>query len=184
MDIRQLQYLVALAREKHFTRAAQACHVTQPTLSGRIRQLEQELGVPIVERGQRFLGFTPEGEVVPLGPLSADEQRELVTAVAAISVGCAARGPNYARPEIANLHSPYAVGNQAIAADGRSALVRFDIRGDAFRRVPFVIRIVLALQKPLRLLLLVRALEGAFLLQLHTAAARRSHPEYHPARSA
>src|SRR5262245_43891853 len=64
MDIRQLQYLVALAREKHFTRAAQACHVTQSTLSGRIRQLEQELRVPIVQRGQRFHGFTPDGERV------------------------------------------------------------------------------------------------------------------------
>jgi len=64
MDIGQLQYLVALAREKHFTRAAKACHVTQPTLSGRIRQLEQELGVPIVERGQRFIGLTPDGERV------------------------------------------------------------------------------------------------------------------------
>src|SRR5262245_66364924 len=64
MDIRQLQYLVALAREKHFTRAAKACNVTQPTLSGRIRQLEQELGVPIVERGQRFHGLTREGERV------------------------------------------------------------------------------------------------------------------------
>src|SRR5262245_19526437 len=64
MDVRQLQYLVALAREKHFTRAAQACHVTQPTLSGRIRQLEQDLGVPIVERGHRFHGFTPDGERV------------------------------------------------------------------------------------------------------------------------
>lgn len=64
MDIRQLQYLVALARERHFTRAAQTCHVTQPTLSGRIRQLEQELGIPIVERGQRFHGFTPDGERV------------------------------------------------------------------------------------------------------------------------
>ena len=64
MDIRQLQYLVALAREKHFTRAAQACHVTQSTLSGRIRQLEQELGVPIVERGHRFHGLTPDGERV------------------------------------------------------------------------------------------------------------------------
>lgn len=61
MDIRQLQYLVALAREKHFTRAANACHVTQPTLSGRIRQLELELGVPIVERGQRYQGLTQEG---------------------------------------------------------------------------------------------------------------------------
>ena len=64
MDIRQLQYLVALAREKHFTRAATACHVTQPTLSGRIRQLELELGVPIVERGQRYQGLTAEGERV------------------------------------------------------------------------------------------------------------------------
>lgn len=64
MDIRQLQYLSALAREKHFTRAAQACNVTQPTLSGRIRQLEQELGVPIVERGQRYIGLTPAGERV------------------------------------------------------------------------------------------------------------------------
>ena len=64
MDIRQLQYLAALAREKHFTRAAQACNITQPTLSGRIRQLEQELGVPLLERGQRFIGLTPEGERV------------------------------------------------------------------------------------------------------------------------
>lgn len=62
MDIRQLQYLVALAREKHFTRAASACNVTQPTLSGRIRQLELELGVPIVTRGQRYQGLTAEGE--------------------------------------------------------------------------------------------------------------------------
>ena len=64
MDIRQLQYLLALAREKHFTRAANACNVTQPTLSGRIRQLEMELGVPIVERGQRYQGLTQEGERV------------------------------------------------------------------------------------------------------------------------
>jgi DNA-binding Lrp family transcriptional regulator len=49
MDIRQIQYLAALAREKHFTRAAQACNVTQPTLSGRIRQLEQEFPL---SRGQ------------------------------------------------------------------------------------------------------------------------------------
>jgi DNA-binding transcriptional LysR family regulator len=64
MDIRQLQYLVALAREKHFTRAAHACNVTQPTLSARVRQLELELGVPIVERGQRYQGLTQEGERV------------------------------------------------------------------------------------------------------------------------
>jgi DNA-binding transcriptional LysR family regulator len=64
MDIRQLQYLAALARERHFTRAAASCNVTQPTLSGRIRQLELELEVPIVERGQRYRGLTREGERV------------------------------------------------------------------------------------------------------------------------
>ena len=64
MVIRQLVYLSALAREKHFGRAAASCHVSQPTLSAAIRQLEAELGAPIVERGHRFNGFTAEGQVV------------------------------------------------------------------------------------------------------------------------
>lgn len=64
MDIRQLNYLVVLAREKHFTRAAAVCGVSQPTLSGRIRQLEEEFGIPIVKRGHRFHGLTPEGEQI------------------------------------------------------------------------------------------------------------------------
>lgn len=64
MIIRQLIYLDALAREKHFRKAAEACHVSQPTLSAAIVQLEQELGVMIVERGRRFQGLTREGEVV------------------------------------------------------------------------------------------------------------------------
>jgi DNA-binding transcriptional LysR family regulator len=64
MVIRQLVYLDALSREKHFRRAAEACHVSQPTLSGAIGQLEAELGVLIVERGRRFQGLTKEGEVV------------------------------------------------------------------------------------------------------------------------
>jgi DNA-binding transcriptional LysR family regulator len=61
MVLRQLEYLVALAREKHFGRAAAACHVSQPTLSAAIRQLEEELGAPIVERGHKFHGFTAQG---------------------------------------------------------------------------------------------------------------------------
>lgn len=85
MDIRQLQYLAALAREKHFTRAAQACNVTQPTLSGRIRQLEQELGVPIVERGQRYIGLTPEGKrVLKWAQLILDNWQSLNQELAAI----------------------------------------------------------------------------------------------------
>ncbi len=63
---RQLEYLVALERERHFGRAARACHVSQPTLSTGLRKLEAELGVPLVRRGQRFEGFTREGERVVL----------------------------------------------------------------------------------------------------------------------
>ena len=63
MVLRQLEYLVALAREKHFGRAAEACHVTQPTLSAAIRQLEEDLGAPIIERGHRFIGLTPQGRL-------------------------------------------------------------------------------------------------------------------------
>jgi DNA-binding transcriptional LysR family regulator len=61
MMLRQLEYLVALAREKHFGRAAAACNVSQPTLSAAIRQLEEELGAPIVERGHKFHGLTAQG---------------------------------------------------------------------------------------------------------------------------
>ena len=64
MDIKQLHYLCALAEHRHFGRAAQACCVTQPTLSMRLRQLEQDLGVALVCRGKQFEGFTPEGERV------------------------------------------------------------------------------------------------------------------------
>ncbi len=64
MLLRQLQYLSALARERHFVRAAQACNVTQPTLSAGIKQLEEELGLLLVRRGRRFEGFTVEGEQI------------------------------------------------------------------------------------------------------------------------
>lgn len=64
MLLRHLQYLVALSRAQHFARAAAACAVTQPTLSSGIKQLEEEMGVLLVFRGQRFEGFTPEGERV------------------------------------------------------------------------------------------------------------------------
>jgi DNA-binding transcriptional LysR family regulator len=60
--IQQLEYLMALARERHFGRAAEASGVTQPTLSAGIKQLEEMLGVLLVQRGSRFIGFTSEGE--------------------------------------------------------------------------------------------------------------------------
>jgi DNA-binding transcriptional LysR family regulator len=62
--IDKLDFLLALSREKHFGRAAETCGVTQPTLSAGIKQLEEQLGVLLVQRGSRFRGFTPEGEKV------------------------------------------------------------------------------------------------------------------------
>lgn len=64
MFLRQFHYLVALEQEAHFSRAAERCHVSQPSLSSAIKQLEEELGVPIILRHQRFQGFTEEGKRV------------------------------------------------------------------------------------------------------------------------
>lgn len=64
MDIKQLKFLVALDETRHFGQAAARCHVTQPTLSMRLRSLEEELQFPLVLRGQRFEGFTESGERV------------------------------------------------------------------------------------------------------------------------
>ena len=62
--IDKLDFILALAREKHFGRAAEACGVTQPTLSAGVKQLEAQMGVLLVNRGSRFRGFTPEGQRV------------------------------------------------------------------------------------------------------------------------
>jgi DNA-binding transcriptional LysR family regulator len=65
MNLRHLRYFAALARERHHGRAAEACHVTQPTLSGAIRQLETEVGTPLIRReGVRMTGLTEAGERV------------------------------------------------------------------------------------------------------------------------
>lgn len=58
----KLDMLIALAREGHFGRAAASLGITQPTLSTGIRQLEDTLGVKLVQRGSRYRGLTPEGE--------------------------------------------------------------------------------------------------------------------------
>ena len=58
------KYLLALDEQRHFGRAALACHVTQPALSNALRALEESLGVAIVTRGRSFAGFTTEGERV------------------------------------------------------------------------------------------------------------------------
>ena len=71
-----MRYLVALNEHRHFARAAQACHITQPALSNALRALEAEFGAVIVRRGRVFGGLTPEGEQVlatALSMLKAEE---------------------------------------------------------------------------------------------------------------
>jgi LysR family hydrogen peroxide-inducible transcriptional activator len=64
MNLRDLQYLVALSETRHFGRAALHCHVSQPTLSAQLKKLEEYLGVALIERRPRRVALTPAGEAV------------------------------------------------------------------------------------------------------------------------
>ncbi len=64
VNLRDLEYLVALAEERHFRKAAEKCFVSQPTLSGQLRKLEDELGVLLMERTSRKVLFTPAGDAI------------------------------------------------------------------------------------------------------------------------
>lgn len=64
MNIRDLIYLKAIARHKHFGKAAESCHVSQPTLSVQLKKLEADLGVTLIERTKRAARLTPIGENV------------------------------------------------------------------------------------------------------------------------
>lgn len=77
-----MKYLVALNEHRHFARAAEACHITQPALSNALRALETEFNVVIVRRGRTFAGLTPEGEhVLEAGQRMLHEQQVLLQAL-------------------------------------------------------------------------------------------------------
>ena len=64
MNLRELEYLIAVDEERHFHRAAERCFVSQPTLSGQLKKLEQELGVLLIERTNRNVAMTEAGQAV------------------------------------------------------------------------------------------------------------------------
>jgi DNA-binding transcriptional LysR family regulator len=85
---RQLEYFVAVARERHFARAAEACYVSQPALSASIAKLERELNVTLINRGHNFEGLTPEGErLVVWAKRILAEQDAFKAEVAAVQSG-------------------------------------------------------------------------------------------------
>jgi DNA-binding transcriptional LysR family regulator len=88
MLFRQLEYFVAVARERHFARAAEACYVSQPALSASIAKLERELNVTLINRGHNYEGLTPEGErLVVWARRILAEQEAFKAEVAAVRSG-------------------------------------------------------------------------------------------------
>lgn len=82
MNLRDLRYLLAIAEHRHFGRAAEACHVSQPTLSGQIRKLEEYLGVTLFERTTKSVVPTAIGERVLGLAAQAVEHADAIAAVA------------------------------------------------------------------------------------------------------
>lgn len=94
MNLRDLEYLVALEEEKHFRKAAERCFVSQPTLSGQLRKLEDELGVILIERTSRKVLFTPAGEAM------AQQARRVLKEVRELKV----IGQSFAEPMSGEIH--------------------------------------------------------------------------------
>ena len=82
MTLTELRYIVAVARERHFGRAAEACFVSQPTLSVAIKKLEDELDVKIFERGSSEISTTPLGEEIVRQAQSVIEQAQAIKEIA------------------------------------------------------------------------------------------------------
>ncbi len=82
MTLTELRYIVAVAREKHFGRAAEACFVSQPTLSVAIKKLEEELDVKLFERGASEVSVTPLGEEIVRQAQSVIEQAAAIKEIA------------------------------------------------------------------------------------------------------
>lgn len=82
MTLTELKYIVALAREKHFGRAADACFVSQPTLSVAIKKLEEELSVSLFERGSNEVSLTPVGERIVVQAQRVLEEASAIKSIA------------------------------------------------------------------------------------------------------
>ena len=82
MTLTELKYIVAVAREKHFGKGAEACHVSQPTLSVAIKKLEEELQVKLFERNANEITVTPLGEEIIRQAQSVLEQADLIKDIA------------------------------------------------------------------------------------------------------
>jgi DNA-binding transcriptional LysR family regulator len=138
MLVRHLSYFVTLAKERHFARAASACHITQPTLSAAIRKLEEDLGVPLVVRGHRFTGLTSEGErLLDWSRQILNDYHSLIDDLAGAKKGVVGRLRlgviPAAMPSVAFITTRFCDSNPAATVDIRSLTSRAIAEGlDAF----------------------------------------------------
>lgn len=125
MVLRQLEYLCALADERHFGRAAAACHVSQPALSVAIRKLEAELGLELVHRDRRYDDLTPQGKellrwarqiLAGVDSLSSEASRMSGTLSGKLRIGAIPT----ALPLIARITSPLVTQHPAVELEVRS----------------------------------------------------------------
>ena len=82
MNLRDLNYIIAVADTHHFGKAAERCFVSQPTLSGQIKKLEEELGIAIFERSKRSVEITPVGEEIVAHARQIMEQSDVIKQLA------------------------------------------------------------------------------------------------------
>jgi LysR family transcriptional regulator, transcription activator of glutamate synthase operon len=137
MDLRQLRYLVALAEEQHFTRAAAREHVAQPALSQQIRRLEDELGLPLVERTTRHVEITHAGSL-----LVGRARRILAEIEAAEAELLALKGLESGRVNVGTMHTmgPIDVSLALAIFHERHPAIELTVREEASEELAEMIR--------------------------------------------
>ena len=136
MNLRDLRYLVALADTRHFGRAAERCHVSQPTLSAQLKKLEEYLGAALVERQPRQIAFTP------LGAQVVERARRLLAEADDIqSLAAASRDPLSGRLSIALIPTvgPYLL--PGVAARLRRRLPKLKLQLFEYQTAPLLDRL-------------------------------------------
>jgi len=99
MNLRDLKYVIAVAETHHFGKAAEHCFVSQPTLSGQIKKLEEELGVTIFERTNRSVEITPVGKSILEHARLMMEQADVISQLAQAHQDRCITNRSYSNPE-------------------------------------------------------------------------------------
>ena len=132
MNLRDLKYIIAVADTQHFGRAADRCFVSQPTLRGQIKKMEEELGVAIFERSNRSVEVTPAGKAILALARQMLEHADAITQIARASGPVGGTFAHRRYPDIESVFAAvdFAASEEAISPDEAGVVGRAD-RGAA-----------------------------------------------------